>query len=65
MSTEEFRKEQQFVDGLYARLDHLRDQAERAVERALRDVGTGLQTRLERDVLVAEQSGLLSALNAA
>ncbi|MET9322271.1 ATP-binding domain-containing protein [Streptomyces sp. NPDC003038] len=63
MSTEEFRKEQQFVTGLYRRLDHLRDQAERSVQGALRDTGSGYQARLERDVLVAEQSGLLSALN--
>ncbi|MFD3539197.1 HelD family protein [Streptomyces sp. NPDC058662] len=64
MSTEEFRKEQQFVTDLYLRLDDLRDQAERAVDGAMRDVGSGFQARLERDVLVAEQSGLLSALNA-
>lgn len=64
MSTEEFRKEQQFVTDLYRRLDDLRDQAERAVEGALRDVGTGAQARLERDVLVAEQSALQAALNA-
>ncbi|MFD3545413.1 HelD family protein [Streptomyces sp. NPDC058655] len=64
MSTEEFRKEQQFVTGLYRRLDDLRDQAEQAVEGALRAVGSGGQARLERDVLVAGQSGLLSALNA-
>ncbi|GGT04613.1 MULTISPECIES: HelD family protein [Streptomyces] len=64
MSTTEFRKEQQFVDGLYARLDDLRDQAERAVREALaKGAGNGFQARLERDVLVAEQSGLLSALN--
>ncbi|MFE2165980.1 HelD family protein [Streptomyces sp. NPDC059447] len=64
MSTEEFRKEQQFVTDLYRRLDDLRDQAEHAVAGALREVGNGAQARLERDVLVAEQSGLLSALNA-
>ncbi|MFJ9077489.1 HelD family protein [Streptomyces sp. NPDC102278] len=63
MSTEEFRIEQQFIDRLYHRLDDLRDQAERAVSGALADVGTGFQARLERDVLVAEQSGLLSALD--
>ncbi|OKK17551.1 helicase [Streptomyces sp. CB00455] len=63
MSTEEFRNEQQFVTDLYVRLDHLRDQAERAVKEALREVGTGFQARLERDVVVAEQSNLLSALN--
>ncbi|WP_328309431.1 AAA family ATPase [Streptomyces sp. NBC_00442] len=64
MSTEEFRKEQQFITGLYARLDELRDQAEAAARSALAQAGTGLQARLERDVLVAEQSGLLGALNA-
>ncbi|WP_327167550.1 HelD family protein [Streptomyces subrutilus] len=64
MSTEEFRKEQKFVTNLYLRLDQLRDQAERAVRGSLREVGSGFQARLERDVLVAEQSGLLSALNA-
>ncbi|MGW7100931.1 HelD family protein [Streptomyces sp. NPDC054883] len=57
------RNEQQFITGLYARLDDLRDQAERAVRGALAEPGSGLQARLERDVLVAEQSGLLSALN--
>ncbi|MEU3725493.1 ATP-binding domain-containing protein [Streptomyces sp. NPDC031705] len=50
---------------LYARLEDLRDQAERAVQGALGEGGTGFQARLERDVLVAEQSGLLSALNSA
>ncbi len=63
MSTEEFRKEQQFVTDLYRRLDDLRDQAGRAVRDALRDVGSGFQARLERDVVVAEQSGLLAALD--
>ncbi|MFI6104164.1 HelD family protein [Streptomyces sp. NPDC051310] len=64
MSTEEYRTEQQFIDELYARLDHLRDQAERAVREALKDAGSGFQARLERDVLVAEQSGLLAAFDA-
>ncbi|MEU9981095.1 UvrD-helicase domain-containing protein [Streptomyces sp. NPDC050856] len=64
MSTEEFRKEQQFISELYARLDVLRDQAQRAVRAALKGVGTGFQARLERDVLVAEQSGLLAAFDA-
>ncbi|MFB9580601.1 HelD family protein [Streptomyces goshikiensis] len=63
MSIEEFRNEQQFITALYERLDELRCQAERAVRGALADAGSGLQARLERDVLVAEQSGLLSALD--
>ncbi|MEE1735714.1 AAA family ATPase [Streptomyces sp. BE147] len=56
------RQEQQFITDLYARLDQLREQAEASVRDALVQVGTGLQARLERDVLVAEQSGLLSAI---
>lgn len=65
MSNTEFHGEQEFITELYARLEDLRDQAERAVQGALGENGTGFQARLERDVLVAEQSGLLSALNAA
>ncbi|MFC8511231.1 HelD family protein [Streptomyces sp. NPDC057411] len=65
MSTEEFRKEQRFITELYARLDDLRDQAEAGVARALATSGEGsAQARLERDVLVAEQSGLLAAFDA-
>ncbi|WP_223185235.1 AAA family ATPase [Streptomyces sp. CBMA152] len=64
MSTEEIRKEQQFIDALYARLDDLRELAEGSVRGALGSVGTGQQARLERDVIVAEQSGLLSAYQA-
>ncbi|MEU8616854.1 UvrD-helicase domain-containing protein [Streptomyces sp. NPDC048623] len=65
MSTEEFRNEQKFITDLYARLDDLRDQAEVGVARALATPGEGsAQARLERDVLVAERSGLLTALNA-
>ncbi|MGW7429957.1 HelD family protein [Streptomyces sp. NPDC054861] len=59
------RNEQQFITELYARLDDLRDQAEAAVDQALRTPGVGSsQGRLERDVRVAEQSGLLAAFNA-
>ncbi|MET9801265.1 UvrD-helicase domain-containing protein [Streptomyces sp. NPDC006368] len=64
MSTEDIREEQQFISELYARLDHLRYQAERAMRAALKGGGNGLQARLERDVLVAEQSGLLAAFDA-
>ncbi len=58
------RQEQQFITGLYARLDQLREQAEESMRAALVQVGNGLQARLERDVQVAEQAGLLSAINA-
>ncbi|MCH6159928.1 HelD family protein [Streptomyces marispadix] len=57
------RQEQQFVTGLYARLDQLRQQAEESVRGALAQVGNNFQAKLERDVLVAEQSGLLGAIN--
>lgn len=59
----ELREEQEFVDRLHARVDAMRRAAERDLDDALTPVGTGLQARLERDVLVAERSGLLSALN--
>lgn len=60
----ELQKEQEFIDRLYDRVDALRQVAAEHVEDALTPVGTGLQARLERDVLVAERSGLLAALNA-
>ncbi|TXS44687.1 HelD family protein [Streptomyces sp. OR43] len=58
------QKEQEFIDRLYDRVDAVRGVAAQHVEDALTPVGTGLQARLERDVLVAERSGLLAALNA-
>ncbi|MFC9290970.1 HelD family protein [Streptomyces sp. NPDC057052] len=58
------RGEQEFIDGLYARVDALRGVTETAVTDALAQGGTSRQARLERDVLVAERSGLLAALNA-
>ncbi|MFE6974424.1 HelD family protein [Streptomyces sp. NPDC057682] len=58
------QKEQQFIDRLYDRVDVLRGVAAQQVEDALTPVGNGLQARLERDVQVAERSGLLAALNA-
>ncbi|MFF9057985.1 HelD family protein [Streptomyces sp. NPDC014882] len=58
------RREQEFIDGLYARVDALRGATEAAVTDALAQGDTPMQARLERDVLVAERSGLLAALNA-
>ncbi|MEU8625592.1 helicase [Streptomyces sp. NPDC048669] len=58
------QREQEFNDRLYDRVDALRGVAAQHVKDALTPVGTGLQARLERDVLVAERSGLLAALNA-
>ncbi|MFE5868518.1 HelD family protein [Streptomyces roseifaciens] len=58
------RNEQEFIDLLHERLAELRAGAETAVARALAQGGSTFQARLERDVMVAEQSGLLSAFNA-
>ncbi|WP_406729671.1 ATP-dependent DNA helicase [Streptomyces sp. GD-15H] len=60
----EFRQEQEFIDGLYARVDALRGDTEASVTDALGQGDTPMQARLERDILVAERSGLLAALNA-
>ncbi|MDG9721095.1 AAA family ATPase [Streptomyces sp. DH24] len=61
---DELRHEQEFIDGLYARVDALRGDTETSVTDALAQGGTPMQARLERDILVAERSGLLAALNA-
>jgi DNA helicase IV len=61
---DELRQEQEFIDGLYARVDALRGDAETSVSDALAQGNTPMQARLERDILVAERSGLLAALNA-
>ncbi|MEU1463844.1 UvrD-helicase domain-containing protein [Streptomyces sp. NPDC005727] len=58
------RREQEFIDGLYARVDELRGEAESSVADALAQGDKPMQARLERDILVAERSGLLAALNA-
>nr|WP_235614608.1 AAA family ATPase [Streptomyces ambofaciens] len=58
------RLEQEFIDGLYARVDALRGDTEVSVTDALARGNTPMQARLERDILVAERSGLLAALNA-
>ncbi|MBB5797615.1 HelD family protein [Streptomyces caelestis] len=61
---DELRQEQEFIDGLYARVDALRGDTETSVTDALAQGNTPMQARLERDILVAERSGLLAALNA-
>ncbi|SBT90458.1 DNA helicase IV [Streptomyces sp. DI166] len=61
---DEMRAEQKFIDGLYARVDELRGETQAGVTDALAQGNTPMQARLERDILVAERSGLLAALNA-
>lgn len=64
-SAQELRNEQEFIDNLHTRLAELRDEAEAGMNAALASPGGGtFQARLERDVLVAERSGLLAAFNA-
>ncbi|MEW2630897.1 UvrD-helicase domain-containing protein [Streptomyces sp. NPDC048389] len=65
MSTEELRREQQFVSLVHERLDQLRDEAEAALSGTIAQVGTGRQARVERDIGVVEHSATLAALNAA
>ncbi|MGW4222079.1 HelD family protein [Streptomyces bauhiniae] len=60
---DELRFEQEFIDGLYERVDELRGDAETGVKDALVQGDKPQQARLERDILVAERSGLLAALN--
>ncbi|MFJ8720846.1 HelD family protein [Streptomyces sp. NPDC093269] len=61
---DDLRREQEFIDALYARVDVLRGDTESSVEDALAQGDKPMQARLERDILVAERSGLLAALNA-
>ncbi|GAB2936960.1 HelD family protein [Streptomyces heilongjiangensis] len=63
-SHDELRREQEFIDALYRRVDALRGETEASVTDALAQSSTPRQARLERDILVAERSGLLAALNA-
>jgi len=58
------RQEQEFIDELYARVDILRGETESSVTDALSQGDKPMQARLERDILVAERSGRLAALNA-
>ncbi|BDM69469.1 DNA helicase [Streptomyces nigrescens] len=58
------RQEQEFIDLLYERLAEMRAEAATAVRKALALAGNNAQARLERDVAVAEQSGVLAAVDA-
>ncbi|MFE9329255.1 HelD family protein [Streptomyces sp. NPDC006925] len=60
----ELQHEQQYLDRLYTRVDALRGRTASAVREAQQPEGSTQQARVERDVRVAERSGLLAALNA-
>ncbi|WP_037610379.1 HelD family protein [Streptacidiphilus rugosus] len=55
------RREQEFIDLLRVRLSALETDAQASVDSALAQWAGTAQARLERDVVVAEQSGLLAA----
>ncbi|WP_372408685.1 UvrD-helicase domain-containing protein [Streptomyces luteireticuli] len=63
-SDQELRREQEFVDTLHTRLEELIARTESGVADALAATGGTFQARLERDILVAERSGLLAAFEA-
>ncbi|MGW0732774.1 HelD family protein [Streptomyces sp. NPDC002851] len=60
----ELRREQQFVDRLYARLDELRAEREAAARSALAQLGNGMQAKLERDITADERVRSAAELNA-
>ncbi len=63
--TEEIAREQQYVTGLYTRLDDLRDSTERRFRDVLRNAGGTPQQRTERDGAAAGHARRLAQLNAA
>ena len=65
MPVDEISREQQYVAGLYERVDALRDQASARLALALRDDGGTAQSRLDRDAAIARYSGQLARLDAA
>ncbi|MEU0990102.1 UvrD-helicase domain-containing protein [Streptomyces sp. NPDC005953] len=64
MSTEELQREQQFIDLLLERITALRQEAEAMLRATIGQLSTHVQTRVEREASIAEQSADLAALNA-
>ena len=65
MPVDEISREQQYVAGLYERVDALRDQAAARLALALREDGGTAQSRLDRDAAIARYAGQLARLDAA
>jgi DNA helicase IV len=61
----EISREQEYVAGLYQRVDVLREQASAQLARALREDGGTAQSRLERDAVIERYAGQLARLDAA
>ena len=65
MPASEISREQEYVAGLYERVDALREQASARLAQALREDGGTAQSRLERDAAIARYAGQLARLDAA
>jgi DNA helicase IV len=61
----EISYEQEYVAGLYERIDALREQASARLALALREGGGTAQSRLDRDAAIARHAGQLTRLDAA
>ena len=61
----EISREQEYVAGLYERVDALREQASARLALALREDGGTPQSRLDRDAAIARYAGQLARLDAA
>jgi hypothetical protein len=61
----EISREQEYVAGLYERVDALREQASARLALALREDGGTPQSRLDRDAAIARYAGHLARLDAA
>ena len=57
--------EQEYVAGLYERVDAQREQAAARLARALKEDGGAAQSRLDRDAAIARYTGQLARLDAA
>ena len=65
MPVSEISREQEYVAGLYERVDALREEASARLALALRDHGGTPQSRLDRDAAIERYAGQLARLDAA
>ena len=65
MPASEISREQEYVAGLYERVDALRQQASTRLAQVLREDGGTAQSRLHRDAAIARGTGQLARLDAA
>ena len=65
MPVSEVSREQEYVTGLYERVDMLREEASARLALALRQDGGTAQSRLERDAAISRYAGQLARLEAA